>query len=80
MKYFGKERVQYFVDNNSALHGTMKEDVRVISFEELKEVHESYEIVISASSQITIALAQQLEASGIKRYLLFLNIFYNTPA
>lgn len=80
VKYFGKERVQYFVDNNSALHGTMKEDVRVISFEELKEVHESYEIVISASSQITIALAQQLEASGIKRYLLFLNIFYNTPA
>lgn len=80
VKYFGKERVQYFVDNNSALHGTMKEDVRVISFEELKEIHESYEIVISASSQITIALAQQLEASGIKRYLLFLNIFYNTPA
>lgn len=80
VKYFGKERVQYFVDNNSALHGTMKEDVRVISFEELKEIHESYEIVISASSQITIALAQQLEAAGIKRYLLFLNIFYNTPA
>lgn len=80
MEYFGKERVQYFVDNNPALHGTMKDDVPVISFEEVKKNHGSYEIIISAGSQITIALAQQLEMSGIKKYLLFLNMFYNSPS
>lgn len=78
VEYFGKERVHCFADNDPALHGTKKNDVPVISYEELKKIHENYEIVISASSKITMALAQQLEASDIKKYLLFLNIFYNT--
>lgn len=72
LKYFGKDRVAYYVDNNAALEGSFVNGKEVISFEKLKEIWREYQIIISVDARKTIILVNQMEESGITDYLMFL--------
>ena len=70
LRYYGKETVSFFVDNNKAKWNTFVCDVPVISFEELLKVDLSvYKIVIACRYYDEII--DQLENVGIIEYELY---------
>lgn len=75
LDYFGADRVFCFVDNNPYMKGKTVEGVSVISFEQLKEIHPHYQIVISVGRRFVSEVAGQLEAAGITDYTLFLGLY-----
>lgn len=77
LKHFGCPKVFCFVDNDAAKVGTEIDGVSVISFAELKKIHESYQIVISVDPPKSFVLAAQLDESGIKNYTRFLDWQHN---
>lgn len=74
LQYFGQNRVHCFVDNNEKMIGEKIQNIPVISFHQLREVHEDYQIVISADLEHALAIAEQLEDAGIQQYEIFLKI------
>lgn len=74
LDYFGKENVFSFVDNNKALVGTFRNGVPIISFEQLREIHSAYRIVISTGTEMLFVIGAQLEEAGICNYEIFLKI------
>ena len=75
LRYFGQERVHYFADNNPRLMGTYRNGVPIISFEQLKEVHDAYQLVLSVGNRFLSEIIAQLEAAGIREYVLFLEMW-----
>ena len=74
LAYFGHECVYGFVDNNSALAGTFIDGHPVISFEQLKRIHNNYEIVIATGTEMLFSIAAQLKEAEIHDYKVFLRI------
>lgn len=75
LRYFGQERVHYFVDNNPQLMGTYRNGVPVISFGRLKELHDAYQLVLSVGNRFLSEIIAQLEAADIREYVLFLEMW-----
>lgn len=71
LKFYGSERIRYFVDNNPSLQGTMVEGVLVIPFEELLELYQENKIVLTVGSRTAIQLVRQLEEAGIQDFALY---------
>lgn len=74
LEYFGKEKVECFIDNNENNWGTQIDGVPVKSFAYLRAVHKDYQIVISVAARTAVILANQLEEAGIKDYALFIEM------
>lgn len=74
LRYFGRSRILCFVDNNARLAGEKIYGVPVISFLRLKETYSNYQVVISTDVEPALAIAAQLEDSGIRQYAIFLQI------
>ncbi len=66
-KVFGKQ-VAYFTDNNSKIVGGSMEGIPVISFEQMKEIYNSYQLILSVGSRFLPEIIGQLEDSGITKY------------
>ena len=71
LRYFGQSRVQYFADNNVKLAGEKIYDIPVISFSQLKEINNDYQVVISTDIEPALEIAKQLEDAGIGQYEIF---------
>lgn len=77
--YFGEERVDFYADNNTKMVGSLVNGKEVISFEQMKEIGDIYQIVISVDAGKIPALAGQLEGNGMTDYGIYLeNINYHT--
>lgn len=72
LAYFGEDRVVYYADNNAEMAGSLISGKEVISFEELKEKKDEYQIVISVDARKIPILAAQLEENGITEYVTYL--------
>ena len=72
VQYFGTENIAYFVDNNQKLVGSLIEEIPVISFHDLKKIHEKFQIILSVDVGTSFVLSAQLEDAGIHDYMNFL--------
>lgn len=74
LEYFGQEQVYCFVDNNIDLVGEKIEGVPVISFGQLKEIHQKYQIIIAVDARKAKTMAEQLKEAKIENYQLFIDL------
>ena len=74
LDYFGEERVAYYADNNAAMAGSQVNGKEVISFEQMKEMGDAYQIVISVDARKIPALAAQMEENGMTDYVTYLEL------
>lgn len=74
LDYIGEDKVQYYVDNNNTIVGTIVNGKKVISFDELKRIYSDYSIIISVDVAKTHVLAKQLDDAGIHEYTTYLDI------
>lgn len=74
LAYIGNERVAFFVDNNANAVGRKVGEKEIISFEKLQKIYKDYQIVISVDARKASAIANQLEAAGIKEYTTYLEM------
>lgn len=73
-EYLKIERVACFVDNDINKQGSTLLGKKIISFEQLKEIHKDYSIIIGVDLSKAYSIAEQLEDAGIKNYLVFLEM------
>ena len=69
LDFFGMENVAFFCDNNESLHGKERYGIRIISLEELKELHQNYLIIISAGTPATRQIKDILDCLEIRNYI-----------
>ncbi|MCM1089520.1 MAG: glycosyltransferase [Muribaculum sp.] len=74
LHFLGEENVFCYADNNSALWGKEKHGKKIINFEELKQIHQDYQIILSVDSKISGILARQLESAGIYQFVTYLEM------
>lgn len=74
LDYFGEDRVAYYADNNVAMVGSQVNGKEVVSFEQMKEMGDAYQIVISVDARKIPALAAQLEENGMTEYAAYLEL------
>lgn len=72
--YLGKERVVYFVDNNTEIIGQKKLGIEIISFDYLKKIYRDFQIILSVGERITMLIAEQLVENGIDEFIPYLTI------
>jgi len=68
LRYLSKEKVAFFIDNNSEKWGSQVGGVTVYSFPAKKEQLDEYEIVISVGEDKAEEIEQLLEQNGITSY------------
>lgn len=69
LRFYGKDRIAYFIDNNEKLQGTWIEGLEVHNLEEMKEELASFLVVVCAN-QYTSMVKQLLEM-GIERFEIY---------
>lgn len=74
LDYFGRENIACFADNDKTKAGRRILDIPVISFQQLREIHGNYDVVISVGVEASFPIAAQLEEAGIHNYQFFLKI------
>lgn len=74
LAYFGEDRVTYYADNNTALAGSLINGKEVLTFSQLKEKKDEYQIVICVDARKIPTLALQLEENGITEYVTYLEM------
>lgn len=74
LEYFGHSNVYCFVDNNREKQGNIIKGKAVISREQLKEIHDQYNIIITVDLRKAYILGMQLEEMGIEDYSIFVEI------
>jgi hypothetical protein len=65
--YYGEDRVYCFADNNKA--GQTFAGKKIISFEEMREIHKNYEIIISVCYTVSPVLQKQCSDNGLQSKL-----------
>ena len=74
LEYFGEDKVAFYADNNEELTGTVINGKKVISFTELLERYQEYQIVIAVDVRKTAAIAGQLEQHGIREFTSYMEL------
>ena len=74
LKYFGKERVRFFADNNESKWGTKIEGVPVVAVSELTSKKDKYDIVIATDRYYT-EFGEQLTSLGVTTFYKFFNAY-----
>lgn len=69
--YFGAANVAFFVDNNAGMTGREVCGKRVLSFDEMKGIHQDYTIMITTKAAYAAEIGKQLEDNGIHDYQRF---------
>lgn len=77
LNYLGEEKVYCYVDNNPDLKGKTVNGKAVKSFDAMKELAKSYQIVIAVDAHKASILAEQLENAGITEYITYLELVNN---
>lgn len=77
LDYIGEEDVYCYVDNNPDLKGKIVNGKVVKSFDEMKELAKTYEIVIAVDAYKASILAEQLNKAGITEYVTYLEMVNN---
>lgn len=71
VSYFGDANVAFFADNNAGMTGREVCGKRVLSFEEMKAVHQDYTLMITTKAVYTNEISRQFEENGIYDYWKF---------
>ena len=74
LKFFGKERIIFFSDNNEKLIGSNVDGIEVISFKTLIMIKNKVQVVVSVDGRKEMLIAKQLVENGISNYVLFSNV------
>lgn len=69
LTYFGKEKVAFFCDNDVKKIGLQINEIKVIDFSKLLEVHKNYQIIITSMYEREIS--EQLEKHNINNYGIY---------
>lgn len=78
LSYFKQENVYCFCDNNvRAGQEKLACGKRVISFQELLEIHKEYVIVISTGTDFIEEISNQLDTAGIEDYFIYYVLIRN---
>lgn len=75
LKLLGNDEVYCFADNDSSRHNTEYYGKKVISFTELLDICDNYNVVISVDGFCLHTIASQLENAGIKKYQFLSDVF-----
>ncbi len=67
LEWVGKDRVRFFVDNNTSLHDKKLDGIPVISFERLQMIWREYQLII-ATTKYQMEISDQLEKAGISGF------------
>jgi hypothetical protein len=70
LEHYGEKSVKFFCDNNPEKIGKTYCRKKIISFEQLKEIHSDYQIVIATEKHYPIL--NQFFQNGIKSYINFI--------
>lgn len=74
LKYFGKERVSFFADNNADKWETKIDGVPVIAVSELVSMKDEYDIVI-ATDKYYAEFGEQLTSLGVTTFYKFFSVY-----
>ncbi len=80
LKMIGEDKVEYFLDNNAARHGSFYNGKKIVGFDDIIADKDKYYFVIA--SQYISSMKQDLESRGIIDYEVFRNYlfsYYETP-
>lgn len=77
LDYLGEEKVYCYVDNNPELKDKIVNGKTVKSFDDMKELAKTYQIVIAVDAHKAGILAEQLENAGITEYITYLEMVNN---
>lgn len=77
VEFLGKERIEFFVDNNTEKVGTYIDDIKVISFFEMTKIYEKYNILITVDSRKSSILANQLIDNNIEIFETYMELTNN---
>lgn len=66
LEFWGEDSIECFVDNNPTKVGTLLEGKKIISFQDLLQIYQNYQIMITANCYGEIA--EQLKQAGILEY------------
>lgn len=77
LDYLGEEKVYCYVDNNPELKDKIVNGKIVKSFDDMKELAKTYQIVIAVDAHKAGILAEQLENAGITEYVTYLEMVNN---
>lgn len=75
LRYFGKERVRCFVDNDARRTGTSIDGVPIVSFDQMVRFHGSCQLVLCVGCRPMMEITAQLESAGITEYILFMELW-----
>lgn len=75
LRYFGKERVRCFVDNDAKWTGTLIDGVPIVSFDQMMKIHSSCQLVLCVGCRLMMEITAQLESAGITEYILFMELW-----
>lgn len=76
LRFFGTDKVAFFVDSNEEKVGSLIKGKRVLSRKELKNIYQDYNVVISTDARKTAVIAEVLDAMGINTYTTYLEQAY----
>lgn len=75
LRYFGKERVRCFADNDERRAGDSLDGVPIVSFDQMMKIHRSCQVVLSVGCRPMLEIAAQLETADITEYALFMELW-----
>lgn len=73
LKYLGEENVEFFADNVKT-GIDISSNLKILSFNELKEIWKEYNIVIGTDDINSAQIAEQFESNGIDKYLFYIEM------
>jgi hypothetical protein len=63
LRFYGIKDVAFFADNNKC--GTYVNGIRVITFENMREIHKYYKVIVSVGRELNDEVVQELSEAGI---------------
>lgn len=75
MKFFGKENILFFADNNVKMQGKKIEEIPVVNPQNLNEYWKEAVIVLAAGDSICVQMEYQLKKQGIDQFLIYRFIY-----
>lgn len=75
LRFFGRDRVRCFVDNDARRTGTSLDGVPIVSFHQMMELRETCQLVLCVGCRPMLEIAAQLESAGVTEYILFAELW-----
>ena len=75
LRYFGKDRVRCFADNDERRTGTLLDGVPIVSFDQMTKLYGSCQLVLCVGCRPMMEITVQLKSAGITEYTLFAELW-----